>query len=332
MQERFFYSPDQGSRSGGFSQKEQEKAGQIDRLSGVFRVAGSRRYGDESAFIGWTKDDQPTVAMSETQLTQQARESYTNFQISGLAIKRISYKVLTAAEYVSTGSAVDFQDKGSKKAEDLLTYQIMSAGNHKSIAIPELMILQAIIEASDDPWQEIGHSKIGDLAVTAKSMFTLFLPTPNAGEGTVLAVLFKPVIEDESNESAFKGFIRQTLGRLLILDESQVLQCQKGYVKAAAGLAGSKSRGTGEVILRSLKNLGFIDYDEESLEGIRRTGREFKAKMLGLVNFFVDVGEGRIEEAKHPRPYYDIDSLDVEQLVELSRRMLAVGQRYLRRS
>lgn len=330
MTERLGHSPD-SRLSGGFAKQEQEKAGQINCLSGVFRVAGSRRYGEELVFVGWTKDDQPTMVTSEAQLSEQARESYTNFQISGLEIKRIPYRVLTVAEYVSTGSAIDFQDKGSKKAEDLVTYQIKMVGSNKSVAVPELTILQAIIETSDNPWQDIGHSKIGDLAITAKSMFTLFLPTPNVGEGTALAVIFKPIIEAESNESTYKGFIRQTLGRLLILDESQEPQYQKGYVKAAAGLAGVKGKGAGEIILRSLKNLGFIDFDNEGLEGLKKAGREFKARMLGLANLFVEVSEGRIEEARHPRPYYDIDSLGVEQLVDLSQRMLTVGKKYLRK-
>lgn len=331
MKERPFYNPDSGS-SGTLAKKEQEKIGQIDRLCGVFRITGSRRYGSENLiFLGWTKNDLPIVVGSEDCLSREARVSFTNFQISGLDIKEIPYQELTAIEYVGTGSAVDFQDTHDQKAEDLVTYFVKTADGDKSLAIPELTLLQAIIEASLNPWQDIGHSKIGDLTVTAKPMFTLFLPSPNLGRKTASAVLFKPVIEDESNESTFKSFVRQSLGRLLILDESQSPETQKGYVKAAAELAGIKGKGAVETILRSLKNLGFIDYDEESLESSKKAGREFKAKMLGLVNLFVEISEGRIEEARHPRPYYDIDSLDTQRLVELSRRMLAAGKRYFQR-
>lgn len=326
MQERFFYTPDSGS-GGSFAKQEQEETGQINRLSGIFRT---RRYG-ELVFIGWTKEGLPVITLNEDQLSCRARESYESFQHSGLELREIPFRNLTPAEFMAVVEAKDFKDTRIKRAEDVVVLYVKTTEGERVVYVPERTILRSITDTRDNPWQDANIARIGEVESSSKTMYTLFVPTPNKGRDTGLAILFKPVIERDSNEAVFKIFIRETLGKLLAIDESQPKDNRKGYLKPASEIAGlSEKPGVVEQTLRALRKGGFVDFTDQDLEGLRQKGRNCFAKILSLAKEYVQIDEGDIDVIRDPLPYYDLGSLKIEQLFGLAEKILICAENYLR--
>jgi hypothetical protein len=305
-----------------------KESDQKDRISKLCLLAKAKRSkGHESVMVGWTKDGRPSIVRSEDQLSDMAKESLDAYKMSGLPIKEVASSNLIPLEYAFTGPAVDFKDKGDKKAEDLITFGVIDQnGETKKISIGERRILEAITN-SNNPWQDIASTRLGEVSVEAKPMYTLFLPSQESEE--YLVILFKPTISGESNEATFKSFIRQTIGRLLVLDESQEPNKRKGYLKAAAALAGVKSKsGNALDMFFKLRQLGLVDFRDEWLEGMKQRGRNITvgglrlARTLGLVDF----DDETLERYKDPLPYYDVDSLDIDKLIRLASRMYTVAR------
>ena len=282
-------------------------------------------------FIGWTKDGIPSITEKMEDLDEDARESLEAFKMSGLPVTKLCSSKHIPVEYSFTGPAVDFKDKSDTKAEDLITYSVIDeSGEKKRISIGERRVLNAIA-SSNNPWQNISSTKLGELAVEARPMYTLTIPSEE--EGDALVILFKPTITGESNEAAFKSFIRQTVGRLLVLDESQKPGNRKGYLKTAAQFAGenTKSLNTLDMFLK-LRNMGLIDFRDEWLDGLKQSGRKLTAgglkiaRSLGLVDF----SDETLERFKDPLPYYDVDKLDIDKLIELAEQMYYVANKAIR--
>lgn len=309
----------------------EQKKGQIKRLCSVVRQ-GRRRKKGELIFIGWTRDGKPAITSNETRLSEEVQESLKAFERSGLEIKEI-YLNLIPVEYAYTGAAIDFRDQKERKAEDLINYGIKDEdGKSKKIALGELAVLEAIAD-SQTPWQDTASSKVREIAVAAKPMYILFVSTPEMDGNTALAILFKPTIEGESNEAAFKSFIRQTIGRLLVLDESQDPENRKGYMKAAEKFAGKRTTGSPLEILLKLRQTGFIEFEDNWLKNLGQRGRNMLttglklARSLGLV----EVDEDLLEEYKHPLPHYDVDKLDINRLFSLTSAMRDAARRSLQK-
>jgi hypothetical protein len=288
----------------------------------------------ELVFIGWTKSGKPLVSEEMSDLDKNAMESLEAFEMSGLPTRKIYSPKVTPLEYSFTGPAVDFKDKGNKKAEDLITYGVVNEnGENKKISLGERAVLSAIA-ASNNPWQNISSTKMGDVAIEASPMYTLIISSKDKKrEKDDVAILFKPTLAGESNEATFKAFIRNTIGRLLVLDESQSSGSRKGYLRAAAQFAGekSKSMNTLDMFLK-LRKMGLIDFRDEWLDGMKQKGRNITAgglkfaRALGLVEF----SDETLDRFKDPLPYYDVDALDIDTLIELAEKMYHIADRAIR--
>jgi hypothetical protein len=154
-------------------------------------------------------------------------------------------------------------------------------------------------------------------------LYTLFMPRPGAGPEAGLAVLLRPTIPEAGNEAAFRSFVRHSLGRLLVLDESQPAPSRKGYLDAAAEHASlPPGDGVGALLVR-LRELGFIEFDDAWLRAAYRRLGGARAGFLRALRVFgaVEVSDESLREIAHPRPHYDLDVLGVPALVTLAEAM-----------
>ena len=70
-------------------------------------------------------------------------------------------------------------------------------------------------------------------------LYSVCTALPGARADTGLALLFQSTIGGGSNEPAFRSFVRNVIGRLLLLDESSPAGGRKGRTQDAAGGAGA---------------------------------------------------------------------------------------------
>jgi len=303
--------------------KETEQDGQIGRLCSVVQISGRR---SNLVYIGWTNDSdsRPIVVTDEKRLSEEALKSIDSFRKSRLPIKSVDFSALTAVEFSLTGEPVDFKDTERHKAEDLVCYSVRTSEGQQSISLGELAVLKAIVEARQDPWQDMGFSRFTE-SVTAKTMYTIFVPTNENPYNSGMAIIFRPSIEGESNEIAFQLFVRQTLGKLLLLDEMQQPEKRKGYIAEAARISGVESEG---LLSDMLLALGVVEYDKQGPNSSQLARRRIRTRLASL--FFENVDPtGKI--ISDPGDYYDIENLDLQVLFNLAEKMLLVAENYLER-
>lgn len=318
------YNPDTVV-GGGVRKSEPERAGQISRISGVFITRRS-----ELVFVGWTSFGNPIAGNGSDILSLSARRDYQSFEDSSLEPKRIPYSDIFPVDYSCVGTAIDFKDTEEQKAEDQVILSIKRAEDAQEIQVTERVILKAIVDAREEPWQEINHSgSIGEMVIVPREMYTLFLPTKR-GEKSGLAVLFKPSTSGESNRAVFKVFVQEVLTRLLVLDEGQrTKKSRKGYLEAVSEVTKGKRRiGLVQKVLRGLQDGGFIDIKEETI--VNPKGGLVAAILEKARDYFdIDITDADIEMVRNPIPDYDLKSFDLRRLFGLAEKMLQKAEEFL---
>ncbi len=303
----------------------------IDQIAAAV-VSTARRRSGNWLFVGWTADGLPAATGDASRLSEGARQAVALNQGAGLPPRRVPYERVVPVEYVLTGSAIDYADTDQRRAEDQIRYTVTDAtGEQREIALGELAVLGAIADTRE-PWQSMAGGPGTEVAVSAVALYTVFAPPPGKRPDTCVALLFRPTIPAAGNEAAFGSFARQSISRLLILDESQPPERRKGYLRVAGRLAGTSPKGGLASTLVWLRRVGLVDFSDPWLQDMRSTGRRAQGHLARLLRAaqLVDISDDVLEELAHPRPDYDIDPLETEQLFHLAEGMYEVARKALR--
>ncbi len=291
----------------------------LSTVACVVKVTGERRA--IYAFIGWRPDDKPFVTNNIAALTREARDSIAAYKASRLPFREVPYRVFNPIEFDTVAAAIDYPDGPKGYAEDLVKVEFVGpTGQNFTLPIGELALLNAIADAAQ-PWQLITAVGGSQVAVTPRPMYTLFIPM-SASEA--YAVLFKPAIPGESNEAPFKAFVRNVISKLLVIDESQEPNRQKGYIQAAATLGEPEGKG----LLSQL-----IALDEAQRMAVARAGHKARAGLLRTLRALslIDISDAQLEVIEHNADaYYDIEALSLTQLLHLAGHMAAAARKALR--
>ena len=248
-------------------------------------------------FVGWTEDGLPAAVPTSEGLGEEARAALAAFRSSGLAARRVDFSALVPAEYMNTGPAIDFADTPGRRAEDQVRYSVLDGQQaQRDVALGELAILDAIT-AARQPFQAPAPGSGGELALDTVPLYSLFAAWPGAPAGTGLAMLFRPTVEGHGNEAVFRTFVRLTLGRLLVLDESAPAGRRKGYLETAGRLAGLGPAGGFLHTLVTLRRIGFVEFSDEWLRGLQLAGRKAQGQFIRVLRAF---GMVDISDEKHP--------------------------------
>ncbi len=282
-------------------------------------------------YVGWTEEGLPAATPKAGQLSEAATDSLTAFRNSGLSPRRVPFSALVPAEYLSTGSAVDFADTPQRRAEDQIRYVLLDANEaQREVPLGELAVLQAITDARQ-PFQALVERSVGELAQDTVPLYTLFAPMPGTEAGIGLALMFRPTVAGHTNEPAFRSFVRLTIGRLLVLDESVPKASRKGYLEVAGRLAGVPVKGGFLATLVTLRGLGFVDFSDDWLRGLQLTGRKAQGQLIRMMRAvgLVEVSDDILAELTDPRPDYNVDALELNRLLDMAEAMAGAARRAL---
>lgn len=273
-------------------------------------------------FVGWSPDGLPAATGRRDALSADARRALDHYRATGLDVRRVPFGLLVPATYLVTGPVIDFADTRDRLAEDQVQLSCVDAhGERRDFAIGELGILRGIVLARQ-PWQAYTGRGL-DIAVSTVPLYTVFAPLPDAAGGTGLALLFQPTIDGGSNEPAFRAFVRNTIGRLLVLDESQPPASRRGYLEVAGRVAGVPPKSGLLRSLVALRRLGFVDFDDGWLRSLQHRGKKMQGGLIRALRAMgmVEVSDGLLRELEDPRPDYNVDPLDTERLVDMAEEM-----------
>jgi hypothetical protein len=296
-------------------------------------VSTARGVRGRSLFLGWTADGLPAASTDLSGLAEPARKSLNHYRGSGLAPRKVPYAALVPVTYLVTGPAVDFADTELRRAEDQVRYTVLdAAGARRDIAVGECGALGGIA-ASRVPWQATGGrgGGVAAPAVSAVPLYTVFAPLPGTSADTGLAMLFEPTLRGETNEPAFRSFVRNTISRLLVLDESQQAASRKGYLEAAGRIAGTPPKSTALQSLLWLRRAGLVEFEDNWIQGLRQSRRRAEGQFIRALRAIglVEVSDEILDELTHPRPDYDIDPLETDTLIDLADQMYVVARKRL---
>lgn len=277
-------------------------------------------------FVGWSPDGLPAATGRRDALSEEARTALDHYRATGLDMRRVPFGQLVPATYLVTGPVIDFSDTRDRLAEDQVQFTCLDvSGERREYAVGEIGILRGIVLARQ-PWQAYAGSGL-DVAVSTVPLYSVFAPLPDATGETGLALLFQPTIAGASNEAAFRSFVRHTIGRLLVLDESQVPASRRGYLEVAGRVAGVPPRSGLLRSLVTLRNLGFVDFDDAWVRGMQRRGKRLQGGVIRALRAIgmVEVSDGLLRELEDPRPDYNVDPLDTTRLVDMAEEMYGVA-------
>ncbi|MEO8083808.1 MAG: hypothetical protein ABI780_08305 [Ardenticatenales bacterium] len=277
-------------------------------------------------YVGWSEDDLPAATGRRDGLSDGARQALDHYRATGLDVRKVPFARLVPASYLICGPVIDFADTRDRVAEDQVQYSCLDAtGERRDYAIGELGILRGITLARQ-PWQAYTGGGM-ELAVSTVPLYSVFAPLPDPTGETGLALLFEPTIPGASNEAAFRSFVRMTIGRLLVLDESQPPGSRRGYLDVAGRVAGVPPKGGLLGTLVRLRGMGFVEFDDSWLRDMQRRGKQLQGGMIRFLRAIgmVEVTDGLLNELTDPRPDYDVDPLDTARLVDMAEQMYGVA-------
>lgn len=302
----------------------------IDDLTAAV-VSTARGVRGRWLFVGWTAERMPAATTMLEGLSEVSRQDLAAYRGSRLNPRKVPYATLIPVAYVLTGSAIDFADSMERRAEDQVSYTVVDAsGQRRDIAIGELAALGAIV-AAREPWQSHSGSSALQMAVDAVPVYTLFTTLPGVRADTGLAMLFDTTVPGSSNEAAFRSFVRHTVGRLLVLDESQPPASRKGYLEVAGRLAGTPPKGGLSGSLVWMRRAGLVDFDDPWLQRFRQRGRRSRGTFIRALRGLgmVEASDELLADLSDSRPDYDVDQLDLDKLISMADEMYKVAQRMI---
>ena len=159
-------------------------------------------------------------------------------------------------------------------------------------------------------------------------MYTLFAPQPGFGPDTGLAMLYEPTIKGGTNEPAFRSFVRNTISRLLVLDESQPRSSRKGYLEVAGHFAGMPPEGGTAALLTWMRRVGLASFDDKWLQDLQLGRRKIEGQMVRALRALgiVEVDDRVMQDMLDPRPDYDIDPLELTQMIDMAEQMYRLAR------
>ena len=279
-------------------------------------------------YVGWTEDGLPMATADASALGPEAAASLDAFRASRLPLRMVPFAHIRPAIYAMTGAVIDFADHPGRIAEDQVRYTVVdTTGARTEIAVGELGVLRGIVLARY-PWQTPAPER-GGLAVSAVPVHTVFTALPGAGSDEGLALLFEPTVAGAGNEPAFRSFVRNTIGRLLVLDESQPPEKRRGYLDAAGRLAGISPEGGLLGTLAALRRLGLVEFEDQWLQRVHGAQRRAQGGFIRALRAvgLVEVDDAILEELSDPRPNYDVDRLEIATLIDLAEAMFGAAMR-----
>lgn len=299
----------------------------VDRLAAAL-VSMARGVQGSWFFVGWSPEGLPAACTDVADLSADARRELAAFRSARLEPRRVPFASLIPVAYVATGSAVDFSDAGGRKAEDQVNVTVIdAAGARREIALGELALLGGIAGAQE-PWQSHPAGAPSGLAVDAVPLYSVCTALPGARADTGLALLFQSTIGGGSNEPAFRSFVRNVIGRLLLLDESSPAGGRKGYLEVAGRAAGVPPQGGVLQSLVWLRNAGMVEFEDAWLQRLQSRGRQMKSGFLRALRGIgmVEVSDEMLAEIGDARPDYDVDQLDLARMLAMARDMYQAGR------
>jgi len=282
-------------------------------------------------FLGWSPEGLPAACTDVDGLGAQARRELAAFRATRLEPRRVPYASLIPAQLVAVGAAVDYADSQGRKAEDQVRLSILdAAGQQREVALGELALLGGIA-AAREPWQTHPERSRAELAVGTVPLYTVFTALPGARADSGLALLFQSTLVGSSNEAAFRSFVRNVIGRLLVLDESTPAADRKGYLEVAGKAAGVPPQGGVLASLLWLRRAGLVAFEDDWLQRLQGRGRRMKSGMLRALRGIglVEVSDEMLAELADSRPNYDVDGLDLAPMLAMAQEMYLVGRRHL---
>lgn len=282
-------------------------------------------------FVGWSPEGLPAACTDVADLGEGARRELAAFRASRLEPRRLPFASLIPAQLVTVGAAVDYADGQGRRAEDQVRLSIVdAAGEQREVALGELALLGGIAAASE-PWQTHPERSRSALAVDTVPQYTVFTALPGSRADTGLALLFQSTLEGGSNEPAFRSFVRNVIGRLLVLDESTPASDRKGYLDVAGKAAGVPPQSGVLASLLWLRRAGLVTFEDGWLQRVQGRGRRMKSGMLRALRGMglVDISDEMLAEMADSRPDYDVDQLDLAPMLAMAQEMYLTGRRHL---
>jgi len=285
------------------SSPERKEGEIISQLSSVVILRDGRL-----AFIGWTASGTPVVVRNETQLSPEMKQSFAAYNKARLKLRKITSGSIDAYNYYYTGTTFDYPEN----ADDLVTLWVKNAKDEvENVLLSEQEALESIVEAKNC-WQTVDPQDANDRQVSAHSMFTLFLPD-NDDLYKKQAVLFKPEIKTEGNETPFTVFVCGILEKLLRMNA-------KRYSGAIESLQEYENTQSTANFYLKLRKLGLISFRNEELQSIaREAGLLRKLEKFGIIK----INQGKQGEFT-PEVKARLEKLTIAQLFQITETMLEV--------
>jgi len=278
-------------------------------------------------YLGWTTDDLPTIADSQSSLVGRAYDEVELYKTVEMPVEELVFEDVKPVIHVSTAQAIDVKDHGMRKSEDIIVYKVSDQkGNKVNYPLGELSILEAIATVRK-PWESLLGSELsGESVIESGSMFTLFIT--NKDDPTIAtALLFKPLLIGGSNQASFRSFVRNTLGKLLEMDESQKPSERKGYIRVAGKYY---KEGKDKTSFMDL----FLTYEsDEAREAALKKQRKKRAKTARTLRKLkiIQISDEDLELVENPLNDYDLDALSLKELVMMAREFYELAKRQIKK-
>jgi hypothetical protein len=206
----------------------------IDRLCLAVRIPGYGR--GNTLFVGWDKSGVPLTTTDQSTLSEQARISYGITKAVTFPYGREYADLpLVPVEFIGGSKPFDRKDIGGDGiTQDILTYWVTKgSGGTEQIKLRELDALAAILEGQVI-WEDFNEKTMfAGKKIPGQNMYTLFFPAKDQDDREVMyLMMFRPPMKNESNESMYRQFLKDTLQTLANLDLDQSPEMRKGYLQA----------------------------------------------------------------------------------------------------
>jgi hypothetical protein len=192
-----------------------------------------RNRAGQEVYLGWGPDGHTVVTLDRRAVSPAGRDILRVYdKARNLRIPDVPYATIVPVEYCY----VKLKDLDSPAEDYFFVNTNDSKGQPQQYRIGELELLDGIVNARTYFQDTSATGEIGQRIVPAEAVYTVIAPCFEIDDkNSVLAILFKPPLENAPQEATFQHFVVSVLRFLWQNDMKDEPGLRKGYYDAVQG-------------------------------------------------------------------------------------------------
>jgi len=286
--------------------------------------------------VGWSTAGLPMMTTQIKEVSPTARIALNRHNEGTVQPREFGIKLDHVLEFSAVSEQpADFRTRLSHTPQDLIEIKGRDErGDEVTACFTHLALLDGISQAVGSYFEDSQHPVLDERGRRmAGRMFSLFLPHRDSNKSiSANGLIFKPKINESTNESAFRDFMIDVMSKVIEADRKRPVEEQRGFVEALGQFSREREQLPGLLVkVHGAFRQGPAEDQRRELQNAVQTSRNFRAgaeRVMQTLGLRQQTDPQYYERLRDPYSHPNLEVLSLEDLGELASQMCEAGGKF----